>query len=331
VQSSNGWGCYRFLVPRTPRRSIRQVLPASVVTDLTKFMESSAKAGARLALLGAVLNALLSAVKIAAGVMGNSYVLIADGIESWVDIASSFVIWGGLRLAAKAPDETHPYGHGKAEPVAALIVSFITVGVAVVLAVESLHEIFTPHPSPKAYTLLVLVVVIATKFFLSRSVSAFGQRARSTAIQTDAWHHRSDAIVSSLAFVGISVGVIGGRGYETADDWAALIACGVIAYNGYRFFKASIYDIMDTAPPSAIKTEVCQCARSVSGVLDIEKCRVRKMGLDYYVDIHVLVDRLASVEVGHRIGHNVKNVIRSSHSQIADVLVHIEPATAPKR
>jgi cation diffusion facilitator family transporter len=263
--------------------------------------------------------------------MGNSYVLIADGIESWVDIASSFVIWGGLRLAAKAPDETHPYGHGKAEPVAALIVSFITIGVAVALAGQSLHEIFTPHPSPKAYTLLVLLGVIVTKFLLSRYVSAFGERAQSTAIQTDAWHHRSDAIVSSLAFVGISVGVIGGKGYETADDWAALIACSVIAYAGYRFFKASIYEIMDTAPPSTIKMEVRQTAKSVSGVLDIEKCRVRKMGLEYYVDIHVLVDRVVSVEAGHQIAHQVKNVIRSSNGQIADVLVHIEPATVPKR
>jgi cation diffusion facilitator family transporter len=292
-------------------------------------MERSAKVGARFALIGAVLNALLSAVKIAAGVMGNSYVLIADGIESWVDIASSFVIWGGLRVAAKAPDETHPYGHGKAEPVAALIVSFITIGVAIALAGQSIHQIFTPHPSPKAYTLLVLLVVILTKFFLSRYVSAFGERAQSTAIQTDAWHHRSDAIVSSLAFVGIAVGVIGGKGYETADDWAALIACGVIAYAGYRFFKASIYEIMDTAPPSAIKMEIRQTARSVSGVLGIEKCRVRKMGLEYYVDIHVLVDRLASVEAGHQIAHHVKNVIRSSNAQIADVLVHIEPAASP--
>lgn len=292
-------------------------------------MERSAKLGARLALIGAVLNALLSAVKIAAGVMGHSYVLIADGIESWVDIASSFVIWGGLRVAAKAPDEAHPYGHGKAEPVAALIVSFITIGVATALAGQSIHQIFTPHPSPKAYTLLVLLVVILTKFFLSRYVSAFGERAQSTAIQTDAWHHRSDAIVSSLAFVGIAVGVIGGKGYETADDWAALIACGVIAYAGYRFFKASIYEIMDTAPPSAIKMEIRQTARSVSGVLGIEKCRVRKMGLEYYVDIHVLVDRLASVEAGHQIAHHVKNVIRSSNAQIADVLVHIEPAASP--
>jgi cation diffusion facilitator family transporter len=299
----------------------------NVVYRGRNLMESSAKVGARFALIGAVLNALLSAVKITAGVMGNSYVLIADGIESWVDIASSFVIWGGLRVAAKAPDETHPYGHGKAEPVAALIVSFITIGVSIALAGQSLHEIFTPHPSPKAYTLLVLVVVIVTKFLLSRYVSAVGQSAQSTAIQTDAWHHRSDAIVSSLAFVGISVGVIGGKGYETADDWAALIACSVIAYAGYRFFKNSIYEIMDTAPPSTIEMEVRQTARNVSGVLDIEKCRVRKMGLEYYVDIHVLVDRLASVEAGHQIAHNVKKVIRSSNAQIADVLVHIEPGS----
>ena len=289
---------------------------------------ANAKRGARLALVGAVINALLSVVKIIAGATGNSYVLIADGIESWLDIASSLVIWIGLRVAAKAPDATHPYGHGKAEPVAALIVCFITVGVATVLAWESLQKIITPHSSPKAYTLLVLVVVIVTKYLLSRVVSSLGRTTTSAAIQTDAWHHRSDAIVSSLAFVGISIGVVGGRGYETADDWAALIACGVIAYNGYRFFKTSIYEIMDTAPPSKIELEVRSVAWNVDDVLGVEKCRVRKMGMAYYVDIHVLVDRLATVEAGHRIAHHVKNAIRSSNRMIADVLVHVEPAAS---
>ena len=284
-----------------------------------------ARHGARLALAGAVINAVLSAIKILAGATGNSYVLIADGIESWVDIAGSFVIWMGLRLAAKAPDATHPYGHGKAEPVAAFIVCFITVGVAIALAWESIEKIITPHASPKAYTLLVLVVVIVTKYVLSCFVGSLGRSTTSTAIQADAWHHRSDAIVSSLAFVGISIGVVGGKGYETADDWAALVACGVIACNGYRFFKASISEIMDTAPPSKIEREVRSVAYGVANVLGVEKCRVRKMGMSYYVDIHVLVDRLATVEAGHKIAHHVKDTIRSSNRMIADVLVHVEP------
>ncbi len=291
---------------------------------------TSAKRGAQLALTGAVINAVLSAIKIIAGVTGNSFVLIADGIESWVDIASSFVIWIGLRLAAKAPDAMHPYGHGKAEPVAALIVCFITIGVAIALAWGSILKIVTPHSSPKPYTLLVLLVVIATKYLLSRVVGSLGRTSLSAAIQTDAWHHRSDAIVSSLAFVGISIGVVGGKGYETADDWAALIACGVIALNGYRFFKASINEIMDTAPPSKIELEVRSVARNVPGVLGVEKCRVRKMGMAYYVDIHILVDRLATVEAGHRIAHHVKNAIRSSNRMIADVLVHVEPGASGK-
>jgi cation diffusion facilitator family transporter len=282
--------------------------------------------GARVALLGLVINVLFASVKIVAGVVGHAYVLIADGIESALDVGGSIVIWGGLTVAARPPDKTHPYGHGKAEPLAALLVALCVLAAAIGLAVESVREILMPHHGPAPFTLGVLVVVIVIKEILFRYVNRVGQNLGSTAVQTDAWHHRSDALTSAAAFIGISVALIGGERWQSADDWAALFACAVIAANGVRLALPAFHEIMDTAPSAKIVKAICSVASSVPGVVDVEKCHARKMGLDYYVDLHVGVDGNISVHEGHEIAHRVKSAIRKGDSRVADVLVHIEPA-----
>ena len=273
-----------------------------------------------------VVNLIFAAVKIAGGLIGNAYVLIADGIESSLDIAGSVVIWGGLKFAARPPDSTHPYGHGKAEPIAAVVVAVGVLAAATGLAIESVREILTPHHGPAPFTLAILVVVIIVKEILFRYVNRVGQNVESTAVQTDAWHHRSDALTSAAAFIGISVALIGGEGWQSADDWAALFACAVIAANGIRLLRPAFYEIMDTAPRAKIVRAICRVASSVPGVVEVEKCRARKMGLDFYVDLHARVDGNISVHEGHEIAHRVKAAIQQSDSRVADVLVHIEPA-----
>jgi cation diffusion facilitator family transporter len=287
---------------------------------------SMSRTGARIALLGLVINVALASVKIVAGVVGHAYVLIADGIESALDVGGSIVIWGGLTVAARPPDRTHPYGHGKAEPIAALVVALCVLAAAIGLAVESVREILTPHHGPAPFTLGVLVVVIVTKEILFRYVNRIGEDLESTAVQTDAWHHRSDALTSAAAFIGISVALVGGERWQSADDWAALFACAVIAANGIRLARPAFYEIMDTAPGGKIVRSIRAVASSVPGVVEVEKCHARKMGLDYYVDLHVGVDGNISVHEGHEIAHRVKATIQQSDSRIADVLVHIEPA-----
>ena len=282
--------------------------------------------GARVALLGLVINVVLASVKIVAGVVGHAYVLIADGMESALDVAGSIVIWGGLTVAARPPDRTHPYGHGKAEPIAALVVAVCVLAAAVGLAIESVREILTPHHGPAPFTLAVLVVVIVIKEILFRYVNRIGQNLESTAVQTDAWHHRSDALTSTAAFIGISIALIGGERWQSADDWAALFACAVIAANGVRLARPALFEIMDTAPGGKIVKAICSVASSVPGVVEVEKCHARKMGLDYYVDLHVGVDGNISVHEGHEIAHRVKSAIQQRDSRVADVLVHIEPA-----
>ena len=284
------------------------------------------RAGARVALFGLVINLVLATVKIVAGVVGHAYVLIADGMESAIDVAGSIVIWGGLTVAARPPDRTHPYGHGKAEPIAALVVAICVLAAAIGLAIESVREILTPHHGPAPFTLAILVVVIVIKEFLFRYVNRIGQDLESTAVQTDAWHHRSDALTSGAAFIGISVALIGGERWQSADDWAALFACAVIAANGVRLALPAFQEIMDTAPAGKIVRSILAVASSVPGVVEVEKCQARKMGLEYYVDLHVGVDGNISVHEGHEIAHRVKSAIQQSDSRIADVLVHIEPA-----
>jgi cation diffusion facilitator family transporter len=287
---------------------------------------SNMQTGARVALAGMVVNFVLAIAKITAGLLGNSYVLIADGIESALDIAGSAVIWGGLKFAARPPDATHPYGHGKAEPIAAGIVAAGVIIAAIGLAIQSVREILTPHHGPAPFTLIVLIVVIVVKEFLFRSVIRLGKNVESTAVQTDAWHHRSDALTSAAAFVGISIALIGGAGWQSADDWAALFACSIIAANGYRLLFPALHEMMDTAPRGEIVAAIQKAAASVPGVLEVEKCLVRKMGLSFYVDLHVGVDEGISVRDGHHIAHQVKDAIKQSEPRIADVLVHVEPA-----
>jgi cation diffusion facilitator family transporter len=282
--------------------------------------------GARVALLGLVINVAFAIIKIAAGVIGHAYVLIADGIESALDVGASIVIWGGLTVAAKPPDKTHPYGHGKAEPIAAMVVALGVLVAAIGLAIESVREILTPHHGPAPFTLGLLVVVIVVKEILFRYVNRIGRNLESTAVQTDAWHHRSDALTSAAAFIGISVALIGGKGWQSADDWAALFACAVIAANGVRLLIPAFHEIMDTAPRARIVRAICAVASSVPGVVEVEKCRARKMGLDFYVDLHARVDGNISVHEGHEIAHRVKAAIQKSNPRVADVLVHIEPA-----
>lgn len=282
--------------------------------------------GARLALLGIIVNSALAGVKIATGVVGNSYVLIADGIESTLDIFGSLVIWGGLKIAARPADDSHPYGHGKAESLAAIVVALTVFGAAVGLALQSVREIVTPHHAPAPFTLVVLIVVVIVKESLFRKVLDAGEQLGSSAVKTDAWHHRSDAITSVAAFCGITVALIGGPGWESADDWAALLACGLIAYNGYRLLVPALHEALDAAPPNALVLDVRTVAAAVPGVAALDQCRIRKMGVEFYVDLHVGVEPTLSVREGHRIAHEVKDAIRAAHPAVADVLVHIEPA-----
>jgi cation diffusion facilitator family transporter len=282
--------------------------------------------GIRAVLQTIVISTLLAIVKIASGLFGHSYALIADGIESLLDIVGSMIVWGGLRVASNPPDDDHPYGHGKAESLAAMVVALALLAAAVGLAVQSVREILTPHHTPAPFTLLVLVLVVATKELLYRRLARIGRDIASSSLEVDAWHHRSDALTSIAAFVGISIAVVAGEGYESADDWAALFACGVIAFNGIRLLRGSVAEVMDAAAPEELERAIRSVAAAVPGVAAVEKCLARKSGPGWLVDIHLEVDGSLSVSEGHAIGHRVKDALCASTLGILDTLVHVEPA-----
>ena len=289
-------------------------------------MRHPAYKGLRSIFIGILTNALLALIKGVAGVVGNSYALMADAIESTIDIASSLIVWSGLKISALPPDADHPYGHGKAEPLAAVVVSFTLIAAAIGIVIQSARAILTPHHAPAAFTLVVLVLVVVTKETLFRFVFNVGRGINSIAVKSDAWHHRSDAITSAAAFVGISIALIGGAGYESADAWAALFASTIILFNAYRILRPAINEIMDKAPSSDVDRSIRQAAQHVEGVIALEKCFIRKMGFSYYVDLHVTVDGELSVRHGHDIARQVKQAIRASNPNVAEVLVHIEPS-----
>lgn len=273
-----------------------------------------------------VFNVTLAGAKIAAGVLGNSYALIADGVESAADVFSSLVVWSGLRLSVRPADANHPFGHGKAESVASIIVSLVLLGAALLLAMQSFREIGAPQPrTPEPFTLVVLLAVVVVKETLYRFAWKTGDSIRSTALMGDAWHHRSDALTSAAAFVGIAIALVGGRRFASADAWAALVACGVIAWNGLRLLRVAFDEVMDAAVAPEITAAVRKIAGDVEGVMAIDKCRIRKSGIHLALDIHVVVDGEWSVRRGHAIAHLVKDRLLASPHQINDVTVHIEP------
>lgn len=284
-----------------------------------------ARQSASLVLRGIALNAVLALVKFAAGVFGNTYALIADAAESLLDILTSTLVWAGFRVASRPPDANHPYGHGKAEPLAGLAVALFVFGMAVWIALHAIDEIRTPHKTPAWWTLLVLAGVVAVKLWYSRRMETAGDRMGSTALGVEAVHHWSDAMTSAAAFVGISIALVAGEGWETADDWAALLACAVIAANGAVIGGKALGDVMDTAAPESLEQAVRARALAVSGVRALDKCRVRKSGLSHLVDIHVLVDESLTVRQGHDIAHAVKDALLASELHVSDVSVHIEP------
>ena len=270
-------------------------------------------------------NAFLAIAKGLAGIFGNSYALIADAVESTTDIFSSVLVVLGLKYAAKPPDKNHPYGHGKIEP----LVTFIVVGILLIAAtyifIESVHNLYLPQTMPEPYTLVVLATIILYKEVSYRYVLKKSKETNSTSLNADAWHHRSDAITSLLAFIGISAALILGEGYETADDWAALVASFFIVYNAYLIFRPALGEIMDEDLHEELVEKIRKETVSIDGVVDTEKCHVRKMGMKYLVDLHVIVDGDLSVTQGHTIAHQVKDHLRTNFPEVADILIHIEP------
>ena len=272
-------------------------------------------------------NLILAVAKGITGVLGNSYALVADAIESLTDVFSSALVLFGIKYSTRPADSNHPYGHGRAESlVTFLVVGFLLMSAAFI-AYQSIVNIQTPHQTPENYTLIVLAIIIAIKETFYRIVSKKGKETNSSSLQADAWHHRSDAITSLMAFIGISIAIYMGPGYETADDWAALFASFFIVYNAYLIFRPALGEILDEHVYDDLVQQIRMISENVEGVEGTEKCLVRKTGMTYLVDLHLLVNGNLSVTQGHEISHITKDTLMEQLPELANILIHIEPTT----
>ncbi|HLF53515.1 cation diffusion facilitator family transporter [Flavobacterium sp.] len=270
-------------------------------------------------------NTCLAIIKGLAGFFGNSYALIADAIESTTDIFSSFLVLFGIKYSNRPADDNHPYGHGRAEPLITFLVVGFLITSATIIAYESIKNIQTPHELPKSWTLIVLGAIIIWKEFSFRLVLKRSIETNSSSLKADAWHHRSDAITSVAAFIGISIALFLGKGYESADDWAALLASGFILYNSYLIFRPALGEIMDEHLYDDLIDKIRKVSHQVDGIIDTEKCFIRKSGMKYHVDLHAIVDANISVKEGHELAHKLKDTLQQEIFELGHVLIHIEP------
>ncbi len=287
---------------------------------------SSEKTAIRTISISIAGNTFLAIIKWLTGYFGNSYALIADAIESTTDIFSSLLVLFGIKYANRPADKNHPYGHGRIEPLITFLVVGFLITSATVIALESVDHIRTPHGPPKPYTLAVLAAIILWKEIFYRFVFRKSKETHSSSLKAEAWHHRSDSITSIAAFIGIAIALIFGEGFETADDWAALVVSALIVYNSYLIFRPALGEIMDENLYGSIEQQIRATSLTVVGVLDTEKCYVRKTGMKYHVDLHVVVDGDISVSQGHDIAHRVKDELKAQLPALADVHIHVEPA-----
>lgn len=270
-------------------------------------------------------NTCLAIIKWTAGYFWNSYALIADAIESTTDIFSSILVFLGIKYATKPPDKKHPYGHGRVEPlVTFIIVGFLIVS-ATIIAHDAIANIQTPHELPEPYTLLILWAIILWKELSYRFVSGKSEQTNSSSLKADAWHHRSDAITSFAAFIGISIALVMWQGYEYADDLAALFASVFILYNSYLIFRPALWEILDENTHDDLVKQIRKIAKTVAWIEGTEKCFIRKSGMQYHVDLHAMVQANISVKKGHDIAHTLKDTLRKELPQLGHVLIHIEP------
>ncbi|MGA2556955.1 MAG: cation diffusion facilitator family transporter [Verrucomicrobiota bacterium] len=284
----------------------------------------------RATFLGIGVNVVLAAGKLAGGVFGHSHALIADAMESLTDILSSIIVWRAVVLAAEPPDRDHPYGHGKAEAIAAAVVSTMLLLAALGIAINAGRQLFGPREPPRAFTLYILIGVVGVKELVFRYVSRQAKMAESGAVAADAWHHRSDAITSLAAAIGISACLLGGPRWVYADDAAALFAAAIIGWNAWRLLRPALDELMDAAPSAVLLGQIRATAAAVGGVQAVEKCQARKTGFQYLVDMHIEVDPHITVQQGHEIAHQVKARVREAVPSVKDVLVHVEPGKREK-
>lgn len=287
--------------------------------------ERSLRTGQGSARNGILVNGALGASKLAAGIFGHSYALIADACESFADVMSSCVTFYALKKAAAPADSEHPAGHGRAETLASMVTALALAGVGCLIFWQASLSLYEPRRAPNPLTLFVLVPVIVVKEFMFHWMRSRGKKIGSLAVVADAWHQRSDVVTSVAALTGIIVAWVGGPAWSHADSWAALAASLWLAATGLWLLGPTLHELMEGSVDPALLEFIEETSENCPGIKGVDKVWVRKLGMRLMVDLHIEVAPDISVQEGHRLAHEVKDKLQSELPQVRDVMVHVEP------
>lgn len=279
----------------------------------------------RAAGLGLLVNVVLGIVKLVGGIIGSSFALISDAVNSLGDALTSIVVLFALWFAQRPADEEHPYGHTRAEAIAAAYVALLIVMSALLVGWEAIERLWTEHIAPPVWTMWIAGANVLIKEGLYRYKQRVGQRIGSAAIMANAWDHRSDALCSLAVLIGLAAVRWGGPSFLWADEAAALFVVAAIVWSGGWLLARSTSELLDPQADEELVAQIRQVAAAVPGVRAVEKLWVRKTGIEFLADIHIEVDAKMTVEEGHRIGHDVKDQLLARFASLRDVLVHLEP------
>lgn len=293
----------------------------------SESVEAMYRSAVRAAAAGLAVNLILGVVKLVGGIVGNSFALLSDAVNSIGDSLGSVIVLVALRVAQKPPDEGHPYGHTRAEAVAGLSVAWLIAFSAVMVGWEAITHISERHMPPAAFTLWIAAANVVLKEALYRVNKSIGERIGSQSLVSNAWDHRSDALCSLAVVLGIAAVRWGGSRFMWADEVAALVVVAAILWSATQLLRNNAAELMDQQADDATVDAIRQAALAVSGVRAVEKLRVRRSGMECFADIHIEVDPEMTVEHGHKIGHDVKKRLVGSITSLRDVLVHLEPVT----
>jgi cation diffusion facilitator family transporter len=282
----------------------------------------------RVALASILISAILAVVKIAVGLKANSTAVVSDGMESAGDVLGSGLVLFGLILAAKPPDEDHPYGHGRVETLSALGVGVLLAATGSLICFRSIERAFEVQQAPQAFAVWPLLGSIVVKSVSWSAKWHYGRRARSDALAADAWNDAVDILSGATALVALGLALWNPTRFVAADHIGGVAVGCIVIFLGAKVVRDTALQLMDTMPAEDAMRQIREVALSVPGTLGIEKCFARKTGLQYHVDLHLEVDPLLSVQASHEIATQVRIRIKEELDWVADVLVHVEPFLA---
>ncbi|NOX53827.1 MAG: cation transporter [Planctomycetes bacterium] len=298
-------------------------MTAPTVNSKTRLLYRDA---IRAILLGLFVNLALGLAKLTGGLVAGSFALLSDAVNSLGDTLTSIVVWFALWFAQRPPDAEHPYGHTRAEAIAASNVALVIILSALGVGWKTLTQITSPvHLIPPDWTLWLAGSNVLIKEGLYQYKLRVGRRTGSMAVIANAWDHRADALCALVVLIGLAVARWGGPGLAWADKVAALVVVSAIVWSGAALFRSSTSELMDVQAEQPILDEIREVAASIPEIEHVETLWVRKSGLEYFVDIHIEVDAHMTVAEGHRIGHVLKDRLLKQIPILRDVLVHLEP------